>query len=71
MGLLSSSTASSRVRLLERLQAVEVPGWVGLLVVETECALVTVDVDVESSAMDELDQLVEREGQGSAGASLV
>lgn len=74
VGVLSLSTASSsRVRLLERLQAVEVPlpGWLGLLVVETECALVTVDADVESSAMDELDQLVERDGQGRVGTSPV
>ena len=65
-----SSRPSSRVRLLERLQAVDVAGWVGLLVVETEYALARVDADVESSAMemDELDQLVESEGgQGSAG----
>lgn len=73
VGVLSLSTASSRVRLLERLRAVEVPlpGWLGLLVVDTECALVTVDADVESSAMDELDQLAESDGQGRAGTSPV
>ena len=73
VGVLSSSRRSSRVWLLERLQAVDVAWWVGLLVVETECALVSVDADVESSGMemDEPDQLVEREGgQGSVGRSL-
>lgn len=70
--VLSPWSASWRVWLLERLQAVDVGGWLGLLVVETVCALVTVDANVESSAMEELDQLVEREGgQGRLEISAV
>lgn len=82
VGVLVVVVSASRVWLLLRLQAEElvVPGWLGLLVVETEFALVTVDVDValdvqvESSTMEEPepDQLVDSEGgQVRIGPSLM